>query len=206
MSIMSSRTSTITDLLPDREVVTAGLDAARQRATTLVEAAGPSLDTAREVVLAGYETAAESMSPYVERARSSLTPVVVSGLALTHDRVVPIVERGVTLSREELAPRLSSLADTVVERSGPALDEALARGEEALKALRGERSSGRHGFLATVGLLLVGAAAGAAVASVLRRPEPAPIPVPPRAYTPPAPPAETSAERRPEADPGTDAR
>jgi hypothetical protein len=114
--------------------------------------------------------ALDQIGPVVQSARESAKDL---GPAFENakQRVVPTLETARGQMVDNVAPAIAEAVSTAVERTGPVRAEALRRAEAALAVLRGEPAPRRGiGKGATLGLVVLGAIAGAAGGWLAHRP------------------------------------
>ncbi|MDX6203271.1 MAG: hypothetical protein QOE24_2864 [Frankiales bacterium] len=185
LEVHVSRLSSLTGRSSARATAEGNLATLRGRASDAAEVIGPRvhharelaepyMSTARERVEPYVSTARERVEPYVTTARERITPVaeqaIASGREIARDKIKPAYEHAAETTRETVAPAVAAALATAAANTAPARTEAKIRSAAALAALRGDvpaRRSRRWPLLA--GVLVLGAALGAAAAEAVRR-------------------------------------
>jgi hypothetical protein len=163
--------------------------AAREAA---LEALGPKLAQARDAIAPPLASARDRLAPRVETALGTTRQVandrVLPAAEVARERLTPVVNRAAEAILDAVLPAVT--AATEAYEKGQALDEIRRRGEAAVATLRTEGPEfARRRWPLIVGLVLTGAAVGAAVGLVsrTRTSEPAWSPPPPPAAPSPPP-------------------
>lgn len=190
--------------LTDRARSEAASDVLRARTAGAAEALEARVQLAREkgepyIIIARERaeplllTLREILEPYALTARDQVftwtTQGATTGRKFAAEKVKPHVETAlgtaIETTRETVAPAVLAAVDKALTTSEPVRTEARIRSGGALAALRGQRPPRSRRLPMIMGLLLLGAAIGAAAGEIARRASARGIMVSPTPLRPP---------------------